>query len=54
MILMRKPMVPSRLTPRTQIFIDLHSVPQSGFVADLRSLEADSKKDRIPISDHAE
>jgi len=53
-ILMRKPMVPSRLTPRTQIFIDLHRSSQLGFVADLRSLEADSKKDRIPKSDHAD
>jgi hypothetical protein len=54
MILMRKPMLPSRLTPKKQIFIDLHRVSQSGFLVDLRSLEAESKKDRTPISDHAE
>jgi hypothetical protein len=54
MILMRKPMAPNRLMPRKQIFIDLHRSCQLGFVADLRSLEADSKKDRIPKSDHVE
>jgi len=50
---MRKPMTPSMLIPNRHIFIDLQRLTQSGFAADLRSLEADSKKDRIPTVDHA-